>query len=108
MSKKFQVISQGDSVPTPTDENEPVDTSKLSNAELIIDFMRSQVKEMEEYHARGEEIPLQKAILIYCFGHTNDFEEAASGFQFISIDMHTPDFFLLVEKMKQDYLRNLD
>lgn len=101
MKKKFQVISPGET-------KTPKETPPLSNAELILEFLKTQVEELEEYIKDDNNTPLQKAVIIYCFGETDLFEDSARNFQYVSVDMPTPDFFILTDKMKLRYLQDLD
>lgn len=100
MNRKFQVINPGEET---TPKKDP-----LSNAELILEFLKTQVKELEIYNKDPSETPLQKAVVIYCFGDTDSFEETIKTFQFISVDMTTPEFFILADKMKMRYIQDLD
>ena len=102
MNKKFQVINPDKKQP------EETETPDISNDKLILKFLKTQVEELEEYIKDKDSTPLQKAIIIYCFGETDSFEEAIRSFQYISVDMPTADFFLLVEKMKMRYIQDLD
>lgn len=99
--KKFQVINP--EYNTPQEIEQPG-----SNAELILQFLKTQVEELEEYIKDDTKTPLQKAVVIYCFGETDSFEEALRSFQFISVDLPTQDFFILTDKMKMRYIQDLD
>lgn len=100
MPKKFQVINPGEIKATK-------ETPSLSNAELILNLLKEQINELEEYIKDGN-TPLQKIAIIYCFGETDSFEDSVRNFQFVSVDMPTVNFFMLADKMKMRYLQDLD
>ena len=102
LKQKFQIVSEKGRIKKSSKKSKD-----LSNEEMLLKFLKNQVVELEEFMKESDRIPLQKAAIIFCFGNDESFEESVNQFQFMSFNITTPEFFLLIDTMKSKYIQDL-
>lgn len=104
MKSKFQIVSKKGEVKKSPPETIIEDSS---DEEMLLEFLKQQVSDLEESMKNNKRIPLQRAAIIFCFGESDSFEESLQQFQFVSFNIPTSEFFLLVDTMKTKYIQDI-